>query len=139
MEMALDDILEEEKKYTSPVDFLEKEQNRLPEDQSYWVENSTGRSETFESLERLKEYLEAVETNWSKYRDFLPVGENSDFIQYRESDEAEYMGAEFPYIVLETRFTEASAGQAGSVRFGYLAEKEDEIPERVSVSEPSDD
>lgn len=140
MEMALDETLENGKLYRSPIDFLEKADNDLPEDQEYWLENSTGDEWTFESLSELKNFLENLEDDWEKYRDFLPAEADSERVQFRETAEAEYFGVEFPYVELETDHYERSAGQTGKVSFGYLAEKDViEDPNEEPIPHPADD
>lgn len=140
MEMALDETLENGKLYRSPVDFLEAEENDLPEEQEYWLQNSTGNEWTFESLPELKNFLENLEDEWGKYRDFRPVESDSDRLQFRKSAEAEYFGIEFPYVELETDHYQRSAGQTGKVSFGYLAEKDAiEEPINEQIPRPADD
>jgi hypothetical protein len=139
MEMALDDILEGGRTYSSPMDFLEKEGNQLPEDQEYGVENSTGERKTVDSLQDLIEYLEDVEGRWGDLRAFIPVDADSHFVTYEASDEAEYFGVEFPYTLMETDYNSESAGRIGSIRFGYLSEHEVDEPINIPVSEMSDD
>jgi len=124
MEMALDETLEHGKVYRSPVDFLEDAEGELPEDQEYWLENSTGEEWVFDSLPELRNFLETKEDDWGKYRDFLPVESDSESIQVRESDEAKYFGIEFPYMELETDYNQGLAGQTGKLSLGYLTEKE---------------
>ena len=122
--MALDETLEHGKVYRSPVGFLEDTEDELPEDQEYWLENSTGDEWVFDSLPELRKFLETKEDDWEKYRDFIPVESDSESVQIRESDEARYFGIEFPYMELETNYAQGSAGQTGKVSLGYLTEKE---------------
>jgi hypothetical protein len=138
MEMALDDILEGGRSYGSPVEFLEKEQNHLPEDQGYWAENTTGNKETFDSLDGLLTYLEGIEDRWGNLRDFGSVDISSEAVTRRSTDEAEYFEIEFPYTLMETDYNPNLAGRHGAVRLGYFIEKEED-PVDIPVSEPADD
>lgn len=137
--MALEDILEGEQSYRSPVEFLKQEQNHLPEDQGYWVENTTGRKETFDSLSGLLDYLEDIEDRWGNLREFDSVDAGSEDMTYRSTDEAKYFEVQFPYTLMETDYNSNLAGRPGAVRFGYFIEKEEEEPIDITVSEMSDD
>lgn len=129
--MRLENVLEEGQSYASPTEFLEQVEDQLPEDQTYWLENSTGINQTFEELEELKNYLDSLEEDWEKYRDFISLDADSDLIEQRESNQTEYLDVEFPYISLETEYSSASAGKAGSINFGFVREK-DQIKQPVS-------
>jgi hypothetical protein len=137
--MALDDILEGGRSYGSPAEFLEKEEDHLPDDQNYGVENSTGERRTVESLEELRAYLENKEEEWRNLREFVPVDVDSRLVTHETSENAEYFGIEFPYTVMETDYNTASAGQIGTIRLGYLSEEESEKPAEAPVPEMADD
>lgn len=125
--MALEQTLEEEQSYGSPREFLEKA-DQLPEDEQYWLENSTGAKQTFETLDDLRSYMKDLEEDWQRFRDFIPLEPDSHRLDYRESEEAEYLSVEFPYVVLETEYGSATAGRAGSLSFGFVREKPVEQP-----------
>jgi hypothetical protein len=125
--MALEHALEEGQSYASPTEFLEQV-DQLPEDQSYWLENSTGRKETFGSLRQLRSYLDELEDDWQRFREFIPVESDSDGIMYRNSNQAEYPDVEFPYMDLET---EHSSSVLGSINIGFMAEKDRPVQEAV--------
>lgn len=120
---SLDQALEEGQVYGSPTEFLDQVDS-LPEDQTYWLDNSKGRKETFESLEGLKGYLENLEDNWEKYREFIPLESNSDRVEHRSTEELEYLDVKFPYIGMET---EHGSSTQGSISLGFMAKESQSV------------
>lgn len=130
--MELDEILEEGEAYSSPADFLEKAEDYLTDDQTYWVENSTGEKRTVESFEGLMDYLKNKEEEWRNLREFVPVNADSHLVTHKVSEGAEYFGIEFPYTVMETDYGSRSGGRIGSIRFGYLDSREVDVSAEVT-------